>query len=92
MQTKNKIILIIIYLLNFSLFNTFVQSDEFNISALEIVVDKKKYEKKIIKSQFKLLNLKVSCFFLIKNKEAAINNNVFKLTAKFPTINHRGKV
>ena len=41
MQTKNKIILIIIYLLNFSLFNTFVQSDEFNISALEIVVDKK---------------------------------------------------
>jgi len=54
------------------------------------VVDKKKYEKKIIKSQFKLLNLKVSCFFLIKNKEVNINNNVFMLTAKFPTINHRG--
>jgi len=56
------------------------------------VVDIKKYKKKIIKSQFKLLNLKVSFIFLIKNKEAIINNNVFMLTTKFPRINHRGKV
>ena len=41
MQTKNKIILIIVYLLNFSLISTFVESDEFNISALEVIVDKK---------------------------------------------------
>ena len=57
-----------------------------------IVVDIKKYEKKIIKSQFKLLNLKVSRSFLIKNKEATINNNVCMLTAKLPIINHSGKV
>ena len=71
-----------------------VSNLSFNIPGLRklIVVDKKKYEKKIIKSQFKLLNLKVSCFFLIKNKEVNINNNVFVVTAKFPTINHRGKV
>ena len=41
MQTKNKIFLIIIYLLNFTLFNTHVLSDEFDISALEVIVDKK---------------------------------------------------
>ena len=57
-----------------------------------IVVDIKKYEKKIIKIQFKLLNLKDSRFFLIKKREKTINNNVFMLTAKFPSINHRGKV
>ena len=41
MQTKNKIVLIIICLLNFSIFSTFVQSDEFDISAIEVAVDKK---------------------------------------------------
>ena len=41
MQTKNKIILIIVYLLSFSLFNTSVYTDEFNISATEVVVDAK---------------------------------------------------
>ena len=66
----------------------------FNISTLRkwIVVDIKKYEKKIIKIQFKLLNLKDSRFFLIKKREKTINSNVFMLTAKFPSINHRGKV
>jgi hypothetical protein len=66
----------------------------FNIPGLRewIVVDIKKYEKKIIKSQFKLLNLKVSCSFFIKIKDTIINNKVFMLTAKLPTINHRGNV
>ena len=41
MQTKNKTILVIIYLLNFFLFSTFVESDEFDISAIEVTVDKK---------------------------------------------------
>ena len=49
-------------------------------------------KKKIIKIQFKLLNLKDSRFFLIKKREKTINSNVFMLTAKFPSINHRGKV
>ena len=57
-----------------------------------MVVDIKKYEKKIIKIQFKLLNLKDSCFFLIRKREKTINSKVFMLTAKFPSINHRGKV
>ena len=56
------------------------------------MVDIKKYEKKIIKSQFKLLNLKVSCSFFIKIKDTIINNKVFMFTAKLPTINHRGNV
>ena len=56
------------------------------------MVDIKKYKKKIIKSQQELLNLKASCFFCIKNKETTINNNVFRLTAKFPIMNHNGKV
>jgi hypothetical protein len=51
-----------------------------------------KYEKKIIKSQFKLLNLKDNRLFQIANKEKIINTNVFILTARFPTINHKGKV
>ena len=52
----------------------------------------KKYKKNAIKIQHELLNLKVSCFLWITKREAMINNSVFKLTAKFPTINHRGKV
>ena len=74
--------------------NDIVSSLSFNIPGLRkwIVVDIKKYEKKIIKSQFKLLNLKASCFFLITNNEKTINNNVFMLTIKFPSINDKGKV
>ena len=49
-------------------------------------------KKKIIKSQHVLLNLKTICFLWITKREKTINNNVFKLTAKFPTINHRGKL
>ena len=48
--------------------------------------------KKAIKSQYELLNLKVSCFLWITTRETIINNKVFRLTAKFPIINHRGKL
>ena len=56
-----------------------------------IVVDKKKYKKNVIKSQYDALNLKVSCSFLINTKPAIINNNKFKLSIKFPIINEMGK-
>ena len=41
MQIKNRIIIAIIYLLSLFSSNTNLQADEFNISALEILVDKK---------------------------------------------------
>ena len=56
-----------------------------------IVVDKKKYKKNVIKSQYDALNLNVSCSFLINTKPAMINNNKFKLSIKFPMINEMGK-
>ena len=57
-----------------------------------IVVDKKKYKKKQIKTQYELLNLIVSCSFLIRNKEVTINNNKCRLNKKLPIIKDRGKV
>ena len=56
-----------------------------------IMVDKKKYKKNVIKSQYDALNLKVSCSFLINTKPTIINNNKFKLSIKFPIINEMGK-
>ena len=40
MQIRNKIIFIILFILNLSLFNSNLFADEFNISAIEITVDK----------------------------------------------------
>ena len=56
------------------------------------VVDKKKYKKKATNSQQGLLNLNLSSFFFITNNEITTKISVCKLTAKFPKINHRGKV
>ena len=57
-----------------------------------IVVDKKMYKKKEIKSQYDFLNLNVSCSFLITNRETTINNNKCMFNDKFPTIKDKGKV
>ena len=54
--------------------------------------NKNKYVKKISKIQYEFLNLKANCSLLIKNKDATMNNNEYKLTAKFPMINERGKL
>ena len=40
MQIKNKVILIILSILSLSLFYSNLSADEFNISAIEITVDK----------------------------------------------------
>ena len=41
MQIKDKIILIIIYILSLFIFNSNLHADEFNISALEFSLDQK---------------------------------------------------
>ena len=40
MQIKNKVILIVICFLNLFIFNSNLHAEEFNISAIEITVDK----------------------------------------------------
>ena len=42
MQIKNKIFFLIIFILNLLIFNFSLKADEFNISAVEILIDKDK--------------------------------------------------
>ena len=57
-----------------------------------ISVDKNKYKKKAIKNKYKFLNLKVKCFFLIKNKEKIRNSSKFIFIAILPIIKDNGKI
>ena len=56
-----------------------------------IVVDKKRYKKKVINIQYELSNLTVKCLSLIRNSEVIINNNKCAFRNKLPIIKDTGE-